>query len=242
MTHRAFQPLLLDLLRQAHSRQNAFFQQRPPAELAIIGTPACWSARDHMAHLTFWRQRLALHLQTILRQQASAMPDDAEHLNPIVFQQHRYRPWPDTLSASDQAYGELLALSAQLKEEDLTTGTGLNWLPAGAPLYTAFMGYCYEHTQQHLAQYLLDRHEQTGALEIYESWASLVSAAEAPEPLHGSILYNLACFYATHGRLEQARTLLQQAFTLQPETRTLALTDPDLLAFRSPCFRPRQSE
>jgi hypothetical protein len=242
LTHRAFQPLLLDLLRQAQSRQNAFFLQRPPAELAVIGTPACWSARDHVAHLTFWRQRLVLHLQAILQQQVSAMPDEVEQLNLMVFQRYRSHPWLDILSASDHAYGELLALTAHLREDDLVTDTGLNWLPAGATLSDAFMGYCYEHTQQHLAQYLLDRHKLTGALEIYESWASLVCEAAAPERLQGSLLYNLACFYATHDRQELARPFLQQAFTLLPETRTLALRDPDLIAFRPSSSGSGQSE
>jgi len=55
--------------------------------------------------------------------------------------------------------------------------------------------------------------------------------------LKGYIFYNLACFYATHTRLEQAASALQQAFTLYPETREFARTDPDLAA-----LRPHQPE
>jgi len=58
-----------------------------------------------------------------------------------------------------------------------------------------------------------------------------------PETLQGYVFYNLACFYATHGRLEQASMPLQQAFTLYPHTREFALTDPDLVE-----LRPNQPE
>lgn len=100
------------------------------------------------------------------------------------------------------------------------------------PLYTAFMGSCYEHTQNHLAQYLLDRHEDARALAIYEEWASRVIEASVPELLKGYMLYNLACFYATHSQVESARPALRRAFALYPETREFALTDPDLVALR----------
>jgi len=57
-----------------------------------------------------------------------------------------------------------------------------------------------------------------------------VVEAEVPETLQGYIFYNLACFYATHTRLEKAAPVLQQAFTLYPPTREFARTDPDLVA------------
>lgn len=234
MTSRAFQPLLLDLLRQAQISQNAFFQQLPPAELAAIGTPECWSAKDHVAHLTFWRQRLVLRLQAIIRKEPQPASDNFEQLNPVIFQENRFRPWTDVLSESDHVYAELLMLTEQLTEEDLTTFNRFNWTHAGAPLYTAFMGNCYEHTQQHLAQYSLDRHDLERAIETYETWACRVVEAEVPDLLKGFVCYNLACFYATHHRLEQAKPLLQQAFTLYHATREFALTDPDLISLRSP--------
>ncbi len=148
------------------------------------------------------------------------------------FQEHRFRPWPELLAESDQGYAELISLTEQLCEEDLTTFNRFTWTHAGAPLYTAFMGNCYEHTQQHLAQYALDRHDLERAIETYETWASRVVEAEVPDPLKGTVLYNLACFYATHNRLEQAKSPLQQAFTQYPATREFALTDPDLIALR----------
>lgn len=230
MTEHPFKPILLDLLHQAQISQNAFFQELPPAELATIGTPELWSAKDHVAHTTFWRQRLTIRLQAIVRRETVPPSEDFEQLNPILFEEQRYRPWPDILAESDQAYADLIAITEQLTEEDLTAHNRFDWTFQGAPLYTAYMGNCYEHTQQHLAQYSLDRHDPERAIETYEAWANRVVQADVPDTLKAYLYYNLACFYATHDLLEQAQPNLEQAFTLFPSFREFARTDPDLAA------------
>jgi tetratricopeptide (TPR) repeat protein len=232
MAHEPFKPQLLDLLRQAQSSQNAFFQLLPADELVINGMPDYWSAKDHVAHMTFWRQRLALRLRAIIEKEPQPEAQDFEQVNPLIFEEQRYRSWSAILSESDHSYADLIMLTEQLTDEDLTAWGRYDWVGDGMPLYISFMGNCYEHTQIHLAQYLLDRHESARALEIYEIWSNRVVEASVPETLKGYIFYNLACFYATHDQLEKASPALQQAFTLYPALREFALTDPDLFFLR----------
>ncbi len=233
MTHDSFKLLLLDLLRQAHLNQNAFFQQLPAAELAAEGTPELWSAKDHVAHMTFWRERLTLSLQAIIRNEPQPEGQRFELLNPLIFQEHRADPWAAILAESDRAYAELIEVAAWLSEDELTARVRFEWAGDGMPLYTAFMGNCYEHTQNHLAQYLLDRRDGARALAIQEAWADRVIEANVPDLLKGYVLYNLACFYATHEQVEKARPALRRAFALYPAVRLFAMTDPDLEALRS---------
>lgn len=232
MTHHPVKPALLDLLRQAQISQNAFFYQAPEAEQAQSGTPECWSAKDHVAHLTFWRQRLALRVKAILQSESQPEALNFEQVNPLIFEEYRSRPWAALLPESDQVYADLIALTSQLTEEELTAWGRFDGEAEDTPFYIAFMGNCYEHTQIHLAQYCLDRYEPARALEIHEILARRVGEASVPDLLKGHVLYNLACFYATHSRPEQARPALQQAFLLYPATREFALTDPDLVALR----------
>ncbi|GCE15424.1 TPR end-of-group domain-containing protein [Tengunoibacter tsumagoiensis] len=226
MNQTSFKPLLLDLLRHAQANQNAFFQALPPAELTIIGEPDYWSAKDHVVHLSYWRQRLVLRVQAHLQQRPQPASEPFEIINPLIFEENRYRSWPEILVESDQVYADLIELTEQLTEEDLTASDRLQ---KGMPFYLSFMGNCYEHTQIHLGYYLLERHDVEGAQEIYEVWANGVIEADVPELLKGYMLYNLACFYATHNQLERAETSLQQAFALYPETREFARTDPELV-------------
>ena len=196
----------------------------------MSGTPDYWSAKDHVAHMTFWRQRLALRLQAIIEKEPQPEVQDFEQMNPLIFEEQHNGTWSTILSESDQAYADLITLTAQLTEEDLTGWGRFDWVGNGMPLYTSFMGNCYEHTQIHLAQYLIERHENARALEIYEVWSNRVVEAPVPETLKGYTLYNLACFYVTHDQLEKARPALQQAFLLYPALKEFAQTDPDLFA------------
>src|SRR5262249_44771381 len=155
--------------------------------------------------------RLALRVKAFLQNESQPEALNFEQVNPLIFEEYRSRPWAALLPESDQVYADLIALTAQLTEEELTAWGRFDWEGGDTRFYMAFMGNCYEHTQIHLAQYCLDRHEPARALEIYEIWARRVVEASVPDLLKGHVLYNLACFYATHGRLEQARPALQRA-------------------------------
>jgi hypothetical protein len=76
-------------------------------------------------------------------------------------------------------------LTEQLSEEDLTTSNRFTSITGGKPLYTAFLGSCYEHDQEHLAQYYLDRHDLPHAIQIREQCANRVIQAEVPAWVKG---------------------------------------------------------
>jgi tetratricopeptide (TPR) repeat protein len=233
MNAQPFQAFLLDLLRQAQISQNTFFQELPPGEMEIIGEPDSWSAKDHVAHLTFWRRRLTLRVQAHLRKAPQPNIDHFEQLNPLVFEENRSRAWPDILVESDQAYADLIEVTEQLSDEDLTASDRFDWMPDGMPLYLSFMGNWYEHTQSHLGSYLLDRYDLARATNVYEVWASNIVEAEVPSPLKGNILYNLACFYALNDQVEKAASSLESALELAPELKEWSLKDSDLDALRT---------
>lgn len=232
MTTPSFKPILLNLLHQAQRNENAFVQELGPAELNVTGTPDIWSAKDHIAHLTFWRRRLVLRLAAIVQNQEVQMdPASDEQLNSILFEEQRNRPWSEIQAEAEQAYNELLTVTEQLSEEDLTVPNRFAWHQKDDPLYTAFMGNCYEHTQAHLVQYYLERHDPTRATHIRETWTRSVTQAEVPDDLKGIVLYNLACFHALQNQLERAATLLQKSLELAPRLKEWSLVDPDLNAF-----------
>lgn len=232
MTDTQFKPLLLDLLRQAQISQNAFFEQLPPAELTALGAPDFWSAKDHVAHMAYWRRRQVFRVEAILAQKPQPESEDFLQLNPLIFEEQRDRLWSDILAESDQVYAELIDLTGQLQEEDLFAVNQFGPQNNGLPFYISFLGNCYEHSQNHLAQYLFERHDLEGATQTYEAWANRVLESSAPDLMKGFVLYNLACFYATHSQLEKAGAPLQQAFALMPDVRDFAETDPDLADLR----------
>ncbi|MFL5801859.1 MAG: DinB family protein [Roseiflexaceae bacterium] len=153
-----------------------------------------------------------------------------------MFEQHRLRPFADIHAESERVYTELITLVQQLSEVDLTTSTRFAVIAGERPLYTAFLGGCYEHDQEHLAQYALDHRNLARAIEIREQCASRVVQTAVPDWVKGWFLYNLACFYAQQQELNKAAALVQAACTHAPELKARSQSDPDLAAVRDQWF------
>lgn len=233
MTAQPLKTIVLDLLQQGHLDEEALLQELTETERTAIGTWELWSAKDHMAHRTFWHQDLILKVTAILQhQEVSPSEESDDQINAKVFEEHKLRPWSALHAESERVYTELITLTEQLSEEDLTDPNHFAAITGGYPLYTDFLGSCYEHDQEHLAQYYLDRHDLPRAIKVREQCSYRVIQAEVPAWVKGWFLYNLACFYAQQNQLEQAAARLQEAVTFAPRLKERSQSDPDLVALR----------
>ncbi len=150
----------------------------------------------------------------------------------MVFEEHKSRPWSALHAKSEQVYAELIKLIEQLSEEELTASHRFTSISGGWPLYTTFIGSCYERDQEHLVQYYLDRHDLPRAIQIREKCAARVMRVGVPAWVKGFFLYNLACFYAQLNQMGKAAALLQEAVTLTPGLKERAKSNPELVALR----------
>jgi tetratricopeptide (TPR) repeat protein len=233
MTAQPLKTIVLDLLQQGHRDEEAFLQELNETECTAIGTPDLWSAKDHLAHRTFWHQDLIGKVTAILQhQEVSPSEESDDQINAKVFEEHQLRPWAALHAEAERVYAELIQVTEQLSEEDLTDSNRFAAITGGHPLYTAFVGNCYEHDQEHLAQYYLDRHDMERAIQIREKCANRVLQAEVPAWVKGWFLYNLACFYALQNQLEEAAAHLQEAVTFAPRLKKRSQSDPGLVALR----------
>jgi len=233
MTAQPFKTIVLDLLQQGHLDEEACLQELNETERTTIGTLERWSSKDHVAHRTFWHQDLILKVTAIRQHQEVPPSEESEdQINAMVFEEHKLHPWSALHAESERVYAELITLAEQLSEEDLTDSNRFASITGGRPLYTAFLGSCYEHDQEHLAQYYLDWNALPQAIQIRERCANRVLQAEVPEWVKGWFLYNLACFYAQLPELKRAAALLQEALTLAPDLKEHSMRDPDLAALR----------
>ncbi|GCE08403.1 TPR end-of-group domain-containing protein [Dictyobacter aurantiacus] len=232
MSTQPFKTLVLGLLQQGHRDEEVFVQSLSESERTASGTWERWAAKDHLSHRTFWCRNLIRKLTAVLQHQELAQDEeDEEQLNAQNFAQQQ-RPWSDILAESEQTYAELIALTEQLSEEDLATPNRFPWFMKERPLYVAFLGSCYEHEQEHLAQYYLDHDNLPRAIEIRERCADRILQTQVPDWIKGYFLYNLACFYTKLKQFDKASTLLQEALTLAPRLQELSQSDPELAALR----------
>lgn len=78
MTAQPVKTTLLDLLRQGHLDEEAFLQELDETERTAIGTPELWSAKDHIAHRTFWHQSLISNVTATLQHQEVARREESD--------------------------------------------------------------------------------------------------------------------------------------------------------------------
>src|SRR6266849_4313074 len=93
MTAQPLKTIALDLLQQGHLDEAACLQELGEAERTAIGTPDRWSAKDHVAHRTFWHQDLIGKVTAILQhQEVPPSTQDDDQINAMVFEEHSFTP------------------------------------------------------------------------------------------------------------------------------------------------------
>ncbi|MDQ2716113.1 MAG: hypothetical protein M3Z08_14500 [Chloroflexota bacterium] len=81
----SLKPMLLDLLDFTQITQHTLIAELDDAERTTSGTPIHWSARDHVAHLTFWKRHLVCQLHALLiARRFENMSDAHERLQELV--------------------------------------------------------------------------------------------------------------------------------------------------------------
>ncbi len=111
-----------------------------------------WSAKDVVAHITAWEQRLLGWLATAGRGEAPQIPapgytwDDMDQLNEQAY--HEYRPYSlESVMASYRAsLGLMFAVLEQLTDDDLNAAY---FGPGTVALWKYFAGCTYEHYAEH---------------------------------------------------------------------------------------------
>ncbi len=182
MTAAPLKTIILDLLQQGHHDEAVWEQELTETERAAIGTPDLWSARDHVVHRTFGRQNLIQVLTAILQHQEVPPREKInDEINAELFAEHRLRPWSEMHVESERVYADLITLVEHLSEDELTDAQRFTAITGGRPLYAAFLGYCYEHGQEHIVQYYSDRNDLPRAIAIRERCANRVLQAGVPE-------------------------------------------------------------
>lgn len=236
MTTQPLKTIVLDLLQQSHRAYAAFVQALDETELTAIGTPERWSAKDHLAHMTYCLHQNLIGKVTAILQQQEVPPREAsvDQMNARVFAEHQLRPWSEIHANFEHVYADLIQLVERLSEADLMDSTRFSAITWGGPLYTAFLGNGYEHLQEHLMQYYCDRNAIPQAIQIREKCTNRVTQAEVPAWVKGWFLYKLASFYAQQHQPEKAAARLQEALTFDSGLGEWLKNDPELAAVRNP--------
>ncbi len=224
---------LLDLLRRAHTDEQALVSSLTAEEKAAAGTPERWSAKDLLAHITYWRDRLTQRLAARARGESfSGLTDrEVDEENAVVFEAHREQSWEEVQAYAERVFDQLIALVSQFGEQELTDPTPVGWYD-NRSLLAAIVGNSFTHPETHVAGFYLERGDLAHARQMQEDMADALVGIDGSPKTRGAALYNLACFYALSGESAKAIELLRQALPLRADLVEWSKQDTDLVSLR----------
>ena len=199
-------------------------------ERLVIDEPADaggrWHAKDHLAHLSWWRWRTVRTLDALRTggELPPPVPDDDGVQNAIIYAEVKDRPAAEVIGDARESWTALRNAVEQSSEEDLHKP---NPRRPESPVWEAVPG-AVGHAGTHVWSWLLDVGEDERAMDVAR-WSSDMEARffTTPEQLAES-RYNLACVYARLGRPEEALPLLRASFEARPDLAKWARQDHDL--------------
>jgi tetratricopeptide (TPR) repeat protein len=231
------QAALLGLLERAYESQNAWIAGLSDAERNMLGTPEQWSAKDMLAHVTFWQEVTAERLAAARRDEQPHALGDFQPVNERVFEERRGQSWEQALAGAQRAHAALTEHVRSIDAQLLTDRQRFAWT-SGQPLVANILGNGFWHPLEHVARFYAARGEPERASELLEQTIVQEKALDALPDDRGAALYNLACFYATTGQPDKALPLLPEALRLRPDLLEWSKQDSDLDGLRDlPAFQ-----
>jgi tetratricopeptide (TPR) repeat protein len=199
-------------------------------EALVVDKPANpdgrWSAKDHLAHVSWWRWRTARTLDAIRTggELPPAVPDDDGVQNAIIYAEVRDRAADDVKADASKSWSALREAIKASSEEDLAKQHPRQ---KESQVWEAVPG-AVGHAGTHVWSWLLDMGDEDRAMAVAR-WSYEVESRffSKPEQLAES-RYNLACAYARLGRPREAVPLLRESFAVRPDLAALARKDTDL--------------
>jgi tetratricopeptide (TPR) repeat protein len=185
-----------------------------------------WHAKDHLAHVAWWRRRTARTLDAVRTggELPPPVPDDDGVQNALIYAEVKDLPAADVKDDARVSWAALEQAIEASSEEDLSRPHPRQ---PQSKVWEAVPG-AVGHSGVHVWSWLLDVGQEERAMEVAR-WSSGLEAEffTTPEQLAES-RYNLACVYARLGKAEEALPLLRASFEAQPDLRRVAQNDHDL--------------
>jgi hypothetical protein len=153
-------PELLERMRGEHMRLEGAVAGLTRDELTRPGVSGAWSAKDVLAHVTWWEQRLVEALTTGAGDRESAIgrvatygfldqPIDLDVQNAGSHRQDRDVPLGVVRHQRRRSFAQIEALVAAMPEEVLQIFAGLDDAPSDVPHRVRIRRDTYEHYREH---------------------------------------------------------------------------------------------
>ncbi|HET7339450.1 MAG TPA: hypothetical protein VFK22_07875 [Candidatus Dormibacteraeota bacterium] len=199
-------------------------------EALVVDEPADpegrWNAKDHLAHLSWWRRRSAKNLDAVRTggELPPPLADDDAVTNANIYAEVKDLPAAKVKAEAHESWAALRKAVEESSETDL-----VKQHPSypESQLWETVPG-AVGHAGTHVWSWYLDIGDEKRGMEAAQWTAEMEGRFfTTPDKLAES-RYNLACVYARLGKADKALPLLRESFAAKPELSDLARRDSDL--------------
>ena len=222
---------LVNLLDFALACREALESMLTTDQKAASGTYETWSAKDMIAHVTYWLDRDLKSLDMAHGSVPVVNVDSLDEENRKVFATYSDTPWDQVNSFHKKTFTEARKRVLDMSEDDLLADI-VRTDGSRRIVWQQLTGHALSHMTSHFALVYHRIGKDDQATQLQEKTAILLRGLDENPEWLGMIQYNLACHYARMEQGSRAVALLKEALSLSPNLKEWAAKDPDLDSIR----------
>jgi len=221
---------LTELLDKGYQAEREFIAALLGEERDAEGSIERWTAKDTVAHNSYWRKHHAEDILAVLAGESPIEVDD-DQINAGVYSQYKDQSWEEVETLVETSLKRMGEALAALSEGDLQRSDFYPW-EQGRPLWREIVGNIYTHPILHLSDWHIKRDNATRAAEMYQEMTGQLTSLDESPDWRGTIRYNNACSFSLLGDKEKAISELREALKLNPGLTEWSQQDPDFEPIR----------
>jgi hypothetical protein len=222
---------LREILVSAHQAEYSLWEGLSPEKKAQPSDMESWTAKDLIGHITGWRQRYTLFLQTIAKGEVPSRFENGEEINIEIFKHYEPKPFQEIQAEYKSATQAFMQAYDSIQETQLLNSDLIEWM-SGRKLWNYIAFSEYWHPMDHLLKWYVHQDQLQMANETQARILEEMTSLEDSDSWQGTNLYNDACYQALFGDRERAVEILEKALSLNPELTEWSKQDSDLDSLR----------
>ncbi len=215
-----FKQKLLKLVGWTYEEEIVLVDKLSGGEQAETGISRKWSAKDIIAHNSFWKLKRVQDLNDAINHRPPQIIENYNEINEKVFEENKNNSWDNIINYSYKAYQTLARAVSDASNEDLKNEQTQPWKP--------IVIYCCIHPVSHLDKYYINRSQRFYAINLWNAVSGYLEELPASPGIIGNVKYNLAGHYLSSGEDFMAARILRKALVLNPKLKERAGKDPGL--------------
>jgi hypothetical protein len=214
---------LTELLQKGYQAEKEFIATLSDEERNAEGTFEHWTAKDNVAHSSYWRKRQADDVMGVLS--GGSLQVDDDEINVRMYVQFKDQSWTEIETLLETSLKRMGEAFSGLSEEDLKSDKFYPW-DQGKPLWREVVENIYTHIIIHLAEWHIKKGNTARAAEMYREMTRQLTTVDDSPDWQGTIRYNNACSFSLLGDKETAINELREALKLNPGLKEWSQQDP----------------